>query len=471
MAYRKRPKGATGLPRKSMLTIHPQEPVVEHGGSIQLNCSMDCPGGKVEWQGLDTDLGNMISEGTYSILTVTNALPSMEGMKLCIGQCHSKIIQKKVELKVYSLPDTLHVESKPKVLVAGQRARLSCSLSDVYPSGSLTLSWFRGDERLQGSETKVDDVEGPDWWLFNYRSELEVPAAEPGAAYRCEAELELGPKMISLTSQAVVSAPAAPTAARTTETASTLVATRTSPGATPELPTTMVSESPNAATTSSFQPLRSTQNPTVVAPAVTNTAASSPSPTVVGDVVTISQESATTKLATTTATATLPPATEAAATLTATWPASLLTSQQPDTDPVPTEGFPSATEGDPCRPVITPVPRQGVTGGPLRITCHVAECGGDVRIRWVQTPVDQSQYRQEEAKGQSTLAVESVSLEHQGDYRCVTVGGQTRMASLRVAVSAATFSTDSIIAVGTAGSLLGLIITGYVSRRMRQNRS
>lgn len=62
---------------------------------------MDCPGGKVQWEGLDTDLGNVITSNTFSILTVTNAAVSTEGKKICTGQCQRKTFQKTVDLKVY----------------------------------------------------------------------------------------------------------------------------------------------------------------------------------------------------------------------------------------------------------------------------------------------------------------------------------------------------------------------------------
>lgn len=91
---------------------------------------------------------------------------------------------------------------------------------------------------------------------------------------------------------------------------------------------------------------------------------------------------------------------------------------------------------DLCGPVITCVPPQGTTGGKLHITCRATDCGKGVQIQWVETPVDQSQYRWKEAEGWSTLAIDNVSLEHQGFYRCKTVASQSRMTTLWVVVSA-----------------------------------
>ncbi|XP_063146961.1 mucosal addressin cell adhesion molecule 1 isoform X2 [Candoia aspera] len=88
-------------------TIQPQKPLVERGGAIQLVCSMDCPGAEVQWEGLDTDLGNIVSNYTHSILTLTNATINMEGTKSCSGGCQGTPSLEKVELNVYSPQEVL----------------------------------------------------------------------------------------------------------------------------------------------------------------------------------------------------------------------------------------------------------------------------------------------------------------------------------------------------------------------------
>uniref|UniRef100_A0A7M4F905 Mucosal vascular addressin cell adhesion molecule 1 n=1 Tax=Crocodylus porosus TaxID=8502 RepID=A0A7M4F905_CROPO len=174
----------------TLLTLLPREPLVELGGSIQLNCSLDCAEGTVGWRGLDTNLGNILSFPGHSILQVTNAHVTTRGTKICLGLCQNKIVQAFVSLEVYSFPDTLQLESEPKELVPGQPARLFCSLSKVYPPGGLTLSWYRGDQKLETSEPEEDEDEDE---LFYYRSELDVPAGDvtEGAEFRCQVELTL----------------------------------------------------------------------------------------------------------------------------------------------------------------------------------------------------------------------------------------------------------------------------------------
>nr|XP_034975425.1 mucosal addressin cell adhesion molecule 1 isoform X1 [Zootoca vivipara] len=430
-----------GLP-SSVLTVHPQKALVELGGSVRLTCSTDCPGGKVQWEGLDIDQGEVFSNKTHSVLTIAKAAVSIEGAKFCTGQCRGASDQKSVELQVYSFPDALQLDSEPKILRAGEPARLECFLSKVYPPGALTLSWFRGEERLEAADAE-EHMEDFDQQLMFYRSVLEVPTAAEGAAYKCEATLDVEPDMFRQSRVAAVNPQTTQVPSATEEATFALVTERTSRVATLEPAVTLP-----AATTSGL-PLLSTTEPLTTTSTASPTPEplsemSSPSPTrnPVVEVKTSSQNSGTGTRANTVQ---VPVSTSTPATS----QAPHLTDGPPATASVPTTaGSPvtlatqkqrsssTATDPskDPCRPVITPVPTQGSTGGTLRITCLTANCSKDVHVRWVETPVAKSRYRQEEARGWSTLVVESVSLEHQGVYRCLAIASQPRIASLTISI-------------------------------------
>ncbi|XP_042335258.1 mucosal addressin cell adhesion molecule 1 [Sceloporus undulatus] len=481
-----------GLPAPT-LTIHPKKPLVERGGSIQLNCSMDCPGGKVQWEGLDIELGNIISNHTYSILTVTNATINMEGMKFCTGQCKKRPYQNKAALQVYSFPDTLQLESQPQILTAGQPARLFCSISHVYPPGALTLSWFRGAEKLDAALEEEEEMEDSQEQLFLYRSILEVPTTEEGTAYRCRATLEVEEKTFSrekvanVTLQATQGAPI-----MTEQTTLTLETVRTSHLA-PSVPSTTTDRISFVAATSGLPTLRFTKPHTTVAPTVLSKAIPSLESVSKTNSPGLKMVNRTVSHITTPVAETWRRSSEPEARVNSTLtllhvtaaPAELgvsLTDQEFTISPASTDNSPLLTvateklhmfttpEEDLCHPVIKLIPPQGTTGGALRISCHVTECRDSIEIKWVETPVSQAQYKLEEAEGQSTLMVESVGLEHQGLYQCIARTSQPRMASVRVVVSEDKFSTDALIAIGTAGSLLGLVITGYVSRRLWRQR-
>uniref|UniRef100_A0A8C3K761 Ig-like domain-containing protein n=1 Tax=Calidris pygmaea TaxID=425635 RepID=A0A8C3K761_9CHAR len=139
------------------LVVTPQQPVVQYGGSAQLNCSLPCAGGTVQWKGLDTNLGSITSFPTHSILHISSAVVAMGGTKICHGTCHGQHYQQAVNLKVYALPDTLQLDTEPHALEPGQPATLHCSAQQVYPLTGLALTWYRGDQAL--GEADFESVE------------------------------------------------------------------------------------------------------------------------------------------------------------------------------------------------------------------------------------------------------------------------------------------------------------------------
>lgn len=74
---------------------------MQYGGSVQLNCSLACAGGTVQWKGLDTNLGSISSFPTHSILHISSAAVTTAGPKTCQGTCHGERYQDSVNLKVY----------------------------------------------------------------------------------------------------------------------------------------------------------------------------------------------------------------------------------------------------------------------------------------------------------------------------------------------------------------------------------
>ncbi|KAL8177879.1 UNVERIFIED_CONTAM: hypothetical protein K2H54_022813 [Gekko kuhli] len=441
-----------------------------------------------------------MSNHTSSILTVTSAAVRMEGMKICTGQCQGKSFQKTVELQVYSLPDTLQLDSEPEVPTDGQPAHLSCLASQVYPPDAFTLSWFQGDERV---ERHVEE-EMEDSSLFTFRSELEIPMAAEQTTYRCEAQLQIGQHLFHRSRTVTIQAQEAQEIATTTETTSSQTTTMTT-GETPERPVPATDgNSSHEAITGNLPLLRSTERPSISTPVGATTAAPSleswTSPTVGRHPSTGSPSTAWIPLGEVSAVSSEPPELSSTAGVHSMWTQvpiqetsaklGVTSKALPTIDQQPATELVSATSSLPtkstaaakrpnhtvaqtperlCRPVITPFPPQGTAGKALRITCHTVECHKGIQVQWVETPLAQSQYHQEKAEGRSTLAVDSVSSEHQGVYRCVVMTSQPQMASIRVELGpSAAFSTNTVITIGAAGSLLGLFLTIYVSRRVWQ---
>ncbi|NXE95274.1 MADCA protein, partial [Menura novaehollandiae] len=404
------------------LVVTPREPVVPFGGSTELNCSLACTGGKVQWRGLDTALGTISSFPTYSILHIRQATVSTEGMKICQGSCHGQHYQQTVKLKVYALPDTLQLEASPHALRPGHPANLSCSATRVYPIIGLVLTWYRGHQALENTDFDAVEI---DEELYNIVSTLSVKGTEvaEGVEFKCEVTLHLGQETFTRMASLVASA-----------------------GAVKEQPVAVVTGSPSPArpmTTTALTPGPSvpTHDPTTAREPDTET---------------------TLELAA----VTTPPCREHAV------PRDLITGSP--TAGVATTTLPgSGTTGTglsvgtvpACSLQIWSLPPTGTQGRALRIECR-AQCAGNATVRWLRTPVALSQYREESAGSSSALRLDRAEPWHQGHYQCVLLGRRAQVVSLEVMVVDGSFSSNPAIAVGTAGSLLGLIVTGAVSRRL-----
>ncbi|NWZ72846.1 MADCA protein, partial [Acrocephalus arundinaceus] len=407
------------------LVVTPQEPVVSFGGSTDLNCSLACPGGKVEWRGLDTALGTISSFSTHSILHIRRATVATEGMKICQGKCHGQHYQKTVTLKVYALPDTLRLEAAPQILRPGHPADLSCSAMRLYPITGVALTWYRGHQVV---ENKDFDFEDADEELYNIFSTLSVKGTEvvEGVEFRCDVTLQVGQETFTRVASLVASAEA-------------------------------VMEQPAAVVTSTGSP--STARP------VATTALPPGLSVSTGDPTTARDPSTGTTLDP--AAVTNPPSTEPSVPqdLTAGSPTAPLATTAPVPGPGTAGTGPSLGTMPACSLQIWSLPPTGTRGRALSIECH-AQCTGNATVGWLRTPAARSQYREESAGSSSALRLDRAEPWHQGHYQCVLLGHRAQAVSLELLVFADSFSSSTDIAVGTAGSLLGLIVTGAVSRRL-----
>ncbi|NWW73083.1 MADCA protein, partial [Climacteris rufus] len=405
------------------LVVTPREPLVPFGGSTDLNCSLACSRGRVEWRGLDTALGTISSFPTHSILHIRHARVSTEGTKICQGSCHGQHYHQTVYLRVYALPDTLRLEAAPYALRPGHPANLSCSATQLYPIDSVVLTWYWGHQAVR--DTDFGYVE-TDEELFDIVSTLPVPGTEvaEGVEFRCEVTLSVGQETFTRVASLVASAeavkeqPVAVTSTQSPSTARPVATTALPPG-----PSVAAHEATTAweANTGTTLELAAVTKPPSAEPAVPQD---------------LTTSSTTARAATTTL------------------PGSATTGTGPSVGTVPT-----------CSLRIWSLPPTGTRGRALRIECH-AQCTGNATVGWLRTPVSLSQYREESAGSSSALRLDRAEPWHQGHYQCVLLGRRAQMVSLELLVSADSFSSSPAIAVGTAGSLLGLIVTGAVSRQL-----
>ncbi|XP_071584278.1 mucosal addressin cell adhesion molecule 1 isoform X2 [Heliangelus exortis] len=429
-----------------MLVVTPQEPVVRFGGSVQLNCSLGCEGGTVEWKGLDTNLGNVTSFLTHSILHIDSAVVATAGTKICQGTCRGQRYQHSVTLQLYALPDRLQLEAEPGVPVPGQPTRLHCRARGVYPLGGLRLSWQRGHgEPQEAADFKVTETEEE---LFDIESTLLVAGEEvrDGMEFRCEMTLSTRKETFTRVASVAVSvgammeqpgAAATWTARPLTGTLSTAVSPE------PRVPT----DSPTAALTPTL-PDPGTETPLKQAASPKGPSTAHPT---LWDL--ISQPGTTTLPGSTGPTARV----QGTAGDSHTWESFLAEKGTgPPAGTVPT-----------CSLQIRSLPPTGTRGRALSIECH-AWCTGNssVGVGWLRTPVALSQYREEVAGSSSTLQLDRAQPWHQGHYQCVLQGHRSQAVSLQVTVSDDPSSAAPAIAVGTTLSLVGLMVTGAISHRL-----
>ncbi|NWU84724.1 MADCA protein, partial [Onychorhynchus coronatus] len=404
------------------LVVTPREPVVPFGGSTELNCSLACAGGMVEWRGLDTALGTITSFPTHSILHISQATVATEGMKICQGRCHGRHYQQTVELKVYALPDTLQLEAVPHTLCPGHPASLRCSATRVHPVTGLALTWYRGHQALEN--TDFDALES-DEELYDIVSTLLVDGTEvaEGVEFRCEVTLHVGQETFTRVASVVASA-----GGECQEGLGTMARMSTSTG-----------------------------SPSTAGPATTPVLSPGPSvPT--HDPTTALEPDAGTTLEL--AAATEPSSTEHAVSRerAAGSPTAVATLPGPGT-------MGSVGSVPACSLRIWSLPPTGTRGRALRIECH-AQCAGNTTVRWLRTPAALSQYREEATGGSSTLWLDHAEPWHQGHYQCVLLGHLAQVVSLELTVVDGSFSSSPAIAAGAAASLLGFIVTAVVSRRL-----
>ncbi|NXE82364.1 MADCA protein, partial [Cochlearius cochlearius] len=452
-----------GRPADRMVVV-PREPVVRYGGSVQLNCSLACAGGTVQWKGLDTNLGSVTSSLTHSVLHISSAVVATEGTKICQGTCHGQHYQHAVVLKVYTLPDALQLEVDPRALEPGQPASLRCSARRVYPITEVVLTWYWGDQALEDADFDATET---DEELFDIVSTLPVAGKDvgEGVEFRCEVTLRVGQETFTRVASVTVS-----------------------PGAVTEQPvavaTSMGSPQTVAATTGSL----STAGP------VTTTALP-PEPSVhtrdPATALTTAPREPDTETIPETAAATEPPSTErpaprglvtgspTARPATATFPGSGTASAPAEaqgtagdsiswgSSPAEKGTGPSTGTAPACSLRIWSLPPNGTRGRALRIECR-AWCAGNATVRWLQTPADLSQYREEVVGSSSALRLEHAEPQHQGHYQCTLHGHSSPVVSLQLMVLDGSFGTGPAIAVGTTASLLGLLVSGIVSHCLRK---
>ncbi|XP_063150387.1 intercellular adhesion molecule 5-like isoform X5 [Candoia aspera] len=133
-----------GTAEEDFVRIWPENPVVEFGGSLVLNCSASCENIGLETAFTKVPIGEGPSWRAFNLSDVNHWAAS----PLCYADCGSE--QKKspkANIIIYKPPDHIKLDTVPKMEV-GKPYNLTCWVSAVAPIQNLTVTLLKGAEQL-----------------------------------------------------------------------------------------------------------------------------------------------------------------------------------------------------------------------------------------------------------------------------------------------------------------------------------
>ncbi|KAG9278985.1 intercellular adhesion molecule 5 isoform X1 [Astyanax mexicanus] len=173
------------------ITLHPAEVVVEHGASASANCSTSMPHKGMGWEASQGQVDMM--ENVQFITWSVKSIDEWDIAPFCYITQEADQCQVSLPVTVYKIPDGVFISTVGHTgpMTEGRQYELQCALQDVAPVGNVIVKWYKGDT-LVGNTTFSESSKTPD----NLLATLQISPSrdDDGAQYRCEAELNLGPK-------------------------------------------------------------------------------------------------------------------------------------------------------------------------------------------------------------------------------------------------------------------------------------
>ncbi|KAM6469187.1 intercellular adhesion molecule 5 isoform 1-T3 [Liasis olivaceus] len=129
------------------VTIWPENPVVEHGGSLWLNCSTSCQEADARG-GLETSLmkeekDNGTHWAVFQLVNITEWASATECSFSCYGE-HKSV---QANITVYQIPEHVVLDPVP-IMEMGKVYNLTCRVASVAPIRLLTVTLYKGTEKL-----------------------------------------------------------------------------------------------------------------------------------------------------------------------------------------------------------------------------------------------------------------------------------------------------------------------------------
>ncbi|XP_034290210.1 intercellular adhesion molecule 5 isoform X1 [Pantherophis guttatus] len=129
------------------VTIWPENPVVEHGGSLWLNCSTSCQEADARG-GLETSLmkekkDNGSHWAVFQLVNITEWASATECSFSCYGE-HKSV---QANIMVYQIPEHVMLDPVP-IMEMGKVYNLTCRVANAAPIQLLTVTVYKGTEKL-----------------------------------------------------------------------------------------------------------------------------------------------------------------------------------------------------------------------------------------------------------------------------------------------------------------------------------
>uniref|UniRef100_A0A8D2KV14 Ig-like domain-containing protein n=1 Tax=Varanus komodoensis TaxID=61221 RepID=A0A8D2KV14_VARKO len=129
------------------VTTWPENPVVEHGGSLWLNCSTSCQEADAKG-GLETSLikewrDNGTGWAAFQLVNITEWASATE----CSFSCYGEHKSARANIVVYQIPEQVALDPVP-VMEVGRVYNLTCWVANVAPIRNLTVTLHKGKEKL-----------------------------------------------------------------------------------------------------------------------------------------------------------------------------------------------------------------------------------------------------------------------------------------------------------------------------------
>uniref|UniRef100_A0A670Y6E0 Ig-like domain-containing protein n=1 Tax=Pseudonaja textilis TaxID=8673 RepID=A0A670Y6E0_PSETE len=167
--------------------IWPENPLVQFGGSLEINCSANIEADAI---GLETAFRREIigTGSNWKVFRLTN-ISDWNTISLCYAKDH-KAKPAKATITVYKSPEGIELHPVPEMEV-GKEYNLTCQVSGVAPIRDLTVTLLKGEEQLLVKTYKDHTDRKADRVVVNYH--MIAQKDDYNKTITCQTSLDLRP--------------------------------------------------------------------------------------------------------------------------------------------------------------------------------------------------------------------------------------------------------------------------------------